>query len=308
MQSRADALIRQELEPGERLLWSGRPGSIIDRQKLAESLVLCGPWLFIGIFIAACARQDGQSGGAIIAFVLCAIGIAFALGDLFSIPLQQVHQHYGLTNRRIIILHSLFERTIESFRLQSMQPPNLLVSSRRNRHGTIEFTDFARPCDDDPAEICAPKFVSVPEARHIADLIIQACAAAGTSGPQRLRPREMPVPLETPALAAGPGLITVRVAVTYFAALAIQFASWFVITTFDEDYRRASQVVEYGEPRDSVFLWMARSNAAVWVFLVAAGSTALSGCPWLVRRGLFLSAALPCAWLLMWVIVFRPHS
>ncbi len=130
---------RNELDPGERLIWSGQPQqgfllSLSDALMIPFSLIWCG--------FACFWEYEALNGGAPILFMLW--GIPFLLVGLYLIfgrflfdMDRRRRTYYALTNRRAIIISEFFGRNVKSLELSLLPEINIYV--RDNGKGTILF-------------------------------------------------------------------------------------------------------------------------------------------------------------------------
>jgi len=132
-------IFQDELGPDEHLLWSGRPktGLILrssDIFLIPFSLLWGGFAIFWEIsVIATGAPFFFWLWG--IPFVL--IGLYITIGRFFIDAQQRQKTHYALTNKRIIIISGLFNRTVKSLSLRTLS--DISLSEKRNGTGTITF-------------------------------------------------------------------------------------------------------------------------------------------------------------------------
>jgi hypothetical protein len=130
---------RDELEPGERTIWSGQPqqGLLLrpaDALMIPFSL-LWGGFAFAWMFMAI-------SAGAPFFFWIFGIPFVFAgiyiiLGRFFVDAAQRRKTYYALTNERIIILSGLFAQNVKTLHLKNL--PEINITTKRNGKGTITF-------------------------------------------------------------------------------------------------------------------------------------------------------------------------
>ncbi len=139
-------LFREELKPGERLVWTGRP-----RQGL---MLRPSDWFFIpfsllwaglAVFLEYLAFTRGISavwGLLGIPFIL--LGLYLVFGRFFVDQKRRAKAYYAITNERIIILSGLFNQEIKTLEIKNLQEINTTRSS--GGWGTITFGP-AHPLD-----------------------------------------------------------------------------------------------------------------------------------------------------------------
>lgn len=107
------------LQPGERLLWTGRPAGdfrfrIGSRRGLGREELLCllvglafavtGLQVFFGAAGPAAAQGGPAPGEALFALAVAAVGVGLILGPHWADMRRRRRQHYALTDRRALIL------------------------------------------------------------------------------------------------------------------------------------------------------------------------------------------------------------
>src|SRR4051812_25492557 len=114
----AEADVQRELASGERLLWSGRPVRVLDRPTVGKvvlylaftgvglvSLIVFHAWVFGLVFTGASA--------------------IWLVYHLVITPWNRSRQLYGLTTRRVLIIHRGFGRRVEELLLHTMRAINV---------------------------------------------------------------------------------------------------------------------------------------------------------------------------------------
>jgi hypothetical protein len=113
-------------------------------------------------------------------------GVVFLARMHVVLPLDLANQFYGVTDRRVLIIHRWLRSRVEAFPLHGMAATNVVVEDTvTGGLGTIGFADFAQRCGYDNDEICMPEFTAIPDAAGVAELIrsaIRATPAAWKSG------------------------------------------------------------------------------------------------------------------------------
>ena len=130
---------RDELDPGERIIWSGRPqqGLIL---RPADALMI--PFSIMWGGFAIFWEFTAVSGGAPFFFVLWGIpfvlvGLYMIFGRFFVDAAQRNKTYYALTNERVIIISGLFNQNVKMLKLQKL--PEINISTKSNGKGTITF-------------------------------------------------------------------------------------------------------------------------------------------------------------------------
>jgi len=167
--------LRPHLDPGEKLLWSGRPvqGPVFtatDFYYLPFSIV----WL--GLLLTAFARRmppDPTSQLIVPCFI--ALGVYMLVGRYFTDWFYRSGVIYGVTDRRAIILSSRLGHSIKSIDLASVS--GLKLDERRDGHGTIAFGDqqsywYRQPVR--PAWGAGPQFFRIADTRRVFRVLHEA--------------------------------------------------------------------------------------------------------------------------------------
>jgi hypothetical protein len=183
MDESTDTLIRRELGPDERLLWSGRPGQGI-RFRRSDFLLI--PFSLMWGGFAIFWEFSALSMGAPIFFALW--GIPFVLVGLYMIAgrfvveaKQRERTAYGLTNQRAVIVSGLLTRRVKSLSLRSLS--DIGFEEGANGTGTITFGtpspfSWRLPGSSWPGMPQAPGFEIISDARTVFDSIRKAQAGA----------------------------------------------------------------------------------------------------------------------------------
>lgn len=154
---------RDEMEPGERIIWSGQPqqGLMLrpgDAFTIPFSL-LWGGFAFFWEF-------NVVAGGAPFIFMIWGIpfvliGIYMILGRFFVDSAQRRRTYYALTNQRVIIISGLFGQNTKSLLLGQL--PEINITTRKNGKGTITFGSV-QPMSWMPAGMGFPNISRYPVA------------------------------------------------------------------------------------------------------------------------------------------------
>jgi hypothetical protein len=186
----AEDQIRRELEPGERLLWCGRPRPYA---LLSKDLVLAIGFLAVVFVIAAIAGtgslvQKGPQASQIpfAGFLLASGGMAAYLFRV--LPQRGSEAAYGVTDRRAIIVDDVEHKRVERVPLHPTSQV-MLYEGRRGADalrrpvpgdtiGSISFPDLKRGRGEDEY---TPEFTRVEDARQVMALIARVMDRAPTS-------------------------------------------------------------------------------------------------------------------------------
>ena len=130
---------REELNPGERIIWSGQPqqGLMLrpaDIFMIPFSLMWGGFAIFweFGV-VSSGAPLFFMAWG--IPFVL--VGLYIIFGRFFVDSAQRGKTYYALTDERAIIISGLFNQNTKSLDLKKL--PEINISTKGNGKGTITF-------------------------------------------------------------------------------------------------------------------------------------------------------------------------
>lgn len=134
--------LEAELQPGERVLWLGRPKHGLLAHNRDLEFVLQGLlWVFLLLLIA----QDVVFGpkpvilsGRTIGEILLSAHIFIAFFVVF--PLQRSHTYYALTNQRVIAVSGVLRRHVQSIYLQSRPGLTLTEEAAEGDRGDILIT------------------------------------------------------------------------------------------------------------------------------------------------------------------------
>lgn len=172
--------IADELAPGERLLWQGRPrpGLILGvGDAIGISLVLLFLLGWTGIVASIAVRglvAGGPSPRVLIPIGMAAVGLGVIAYIAWLEPRGRRLRSYGVTDRRALIVSGQLRPTVESVPLALARTVTLRL--RGDGSGTIEFADFVRNCGEDE---CSPRFARIDDARRVHELILAAIPVRG---------------------------------------------------------------------------------------------------------------------------------
>lgn len=173
--------IRNELSPGEQVVWSGQPRQgIVVRGADAFTIPFSLVWAGFSVFWVITAAESG----APLPFVLFGVpfvlvGIYLVIGRFFVEAWQRKRTFYALTPERVIIASGRFSRKVKSVNLKGLA--ELEFSERPDGTGTISFGPqpdvMARNGRRSPLPL-GPRFDLIPQARSVYEAVRKAQAAA----------------------------------------------------------------------------------------------------------------------------------
>jgi hypothetical protein len=137
----AEDELRSYLDPGEKLLWAGRPiqGVVFtppDWYLIPFSVV----WLGVALIISlANLKKTPEPMGAAVSVLFVGIGIYWLIGRFFVDSFYRARLVYGVTDRRAIIASGVFRGSVQSIDLSSLS--GLKLEERGDGTGTISFGD-----------------------------------------------------------------------------------------------------------------------------------------------------------------------
>ena len=178
----ANTAIQQELERGERVLWSGMPRQGICFRSsdlfLVPFSLLWGGFAFFWFYMAAFGSKASTFATLWgIPFVL--LGIYLIVGRFFLDSYLRSRTFYGVTNRRMLIVSGIWTRETKSIDLQRLSEVSL--TERPDGSGNLYFgpvTPFYSAWYGDPwlgsSSRLPPSFQLIHDARRVYDLIRSA--------------------------------------------------------------------------------------------------------------------------------------
>lgn len=135
------SVVQTDLNPGERLLWTGQPrrGIVLrpsDAIQIPFSLFWCGFAIFWEVSVVFGGAPIFMAFFGI-PFVL--IGLYMLVGRFFVDAFRRRSVIYALTDQRIMVYSGVSVRELKSLNLTAL--PGLQLSERRDGSGTILFMD-----------------------------------------------------------------------------------------------------------------------------------------------------------------------
>jgi hypothetical protein len=140
---RAEEGLRGHLQPGEKLLWSGRPpqGLVLragDFLLIPFSLL----WTAFAAFFTVSAYEAGAPPifwGVGLFFAL--VGLYLVVGRFWTDARMRARTFYGVTDQRVLIVGGRGGRRVTSLPLTSLPP--LIARTRRSGRGVLQFGNDA---------------------------------------------------------------------------------------------------------------------------------------------------------------------
>jgi len=169
-------IAESELDPGERLLWSGKPSRA---SMIREFVDPAADILLVVIFVAMAmlayfiSRSVNPSSTTWISVLFLPTGVL--LGRRISAIREAAMTAYAVTDRRIIIVRTRHGRIVRSYRPTDVHGPER--TERPDGTGTITFTFATNPQSfvDSPADRwisdAKPRLIGVSDVRSVEQLI-----------------------------------------------------------------------------------------------------------------------------------------
>ena len=148
MNPEAQQIIHAELDPGESILWAGKPkqGTVFrgsDFFMIPFSLLWGGFAIVWEIMaVAMIHKAEKVPDGFVYLFPLfgipfVAIGLYMIFGRFIYDSKRRSKTFYGVTNERAIIVSGLFRKNVKSLSLKAIS--DLSIDEKSNNRGTILF-------------------------------------------------------------------------------------------------------------------------------------------------------------------------
>ena len=188
MHQSAEDVITQYLDPGEKLLWAGRPRGGV--RLRAQDVFLIPFSLFWGGFaifweysvstMTAHARGPVPVIFPLFGVPFVCVGLYLIFGRFFVDAKGRERTYYGVTNERAIIIRGLFSRQTKSLQLRAVADVSL--SQRTDGSGTITFGQapmfgaFSAAGGSWPGtgRYAAPSFDMIEGAKEVYDIVRNA--------------------------------------------------------------------------------------------------------------------------------------
>jgi hypothetical protein len=181
----ASMMISQELGRSERLLWAGRPSRGIRFQgtdifSVPFSILWCGFAIF---WEASVITKNAPFFFRLWGVPFVLIGLYFVFGRFIVDAKRRERTFYGVTNERIIIISTLFRRSINTRNLRTLT--DVSMTERNDKNGTITFgatpafySWFGNTSWPGMGQQTVPTFQMIDDARTVYGLITDAQKAA----------------------------------------------------------------------------------------------------------------------------------
>ncbi len=187
----ADASLRDELPPGQSLLWSGRPGGGLLTASDVKGVL--GGAVSLGVFAFAVfgLLQSGIFGielgslsfGSVAGWLFSPYGVVAAIIVLYSVfwrylvdAARRRRTFYGVTNDQVIISTGLFGRNTRSVDLRSVS--DLRLDEKPDGTGSITFgAPEEQPHSwwgHNSLRPLSPQFERIPQARKVYETVRDA--------------------------------------------------------------------------------------------------------------------------------------
>jgi hypothetical protein len=192
-------IARQELQPGERLVWAGRPGPAaqpawrLDRTSL---VIAAAPFFAALVLLWMAATTSGGSGallylGAAIALLCIALS---PLAALWRAARRVQRTVYAITDRRLLVLPGGSSREARSFPPEDLDDPE--VRERGDGRGDVIFAtvpEIRQTRQGRQTRLAEAAFTDIADmqrvAREIAKLKARAPAERAPAKPVVAEPR-----------------------------------------------------------------------------------------------------------------------
>ncbi len=187
MHQSPETILSQNLDPGERLLWSGQPrGGIRLRAQDIFLIPFSFLWGGFAIFwefmvLTQTSKAPGPFGVVFPLFGLpfVCVGLYLIFGRFFADARSRARTFYGVTGERIIIISGLFSRQTKSLQLRTLTDVSL--TQRSGSSGTITFgptlpmnSFFPSGSWPGTRQYASPSFDLIERAKEVYDLIRKA--------------------------------------------------------------------------------------------------------------------------------------
>ena len=176
-----DERMRQQLDRGERLIWSGMPKQgVMFRPSDAFAVPFSLMWGGFAIFWEASVLRIGTAPGFFVLWGIpfVAVGLYLIAGRFFYDAFCRARTLYGVTNQRALIISGIWQRNTQSIFLEGLTNINLREAGSGS--GTITFgpepSGFSWNAGGWPGanRNMSPRFEAIDEPRRVLDLIRNA--------------------------------------------------------------------------------------------------------------------------------------
>jgi hypothetical protein len=176
----ASEAIQRELARGERLLWSGRAlrGLRIESESLTRSVFGVFFFGFSILWIHGAWTQSTSASStqgqffALFGVPFVLVGFYMFVGHFLWQALCRRYTEYAVTNRRVIVLSGVVNKTTRS--IEYRKTPTRTLTERRDGSGTIKFGETKAVNAGEGVSYTATKIEAVPDVRSVYNLIRKA--------------------------------------------------------------------------------------------------------------------------------------
>ena len=167
------ATLQQELDAGERMLWSGRALSDI-RIESGHLLQSAFGFVFLGISGSSllAAGKESTVFPTLWSIPFVAAGLYLSVGHFFWSAFCRRYTEYAVTNQRIIVRSNLFSRTTQSIEYRKIRM--ITLTEKSDGSGTIQFGESSGADAGDATTSGAAKMEAVADARLVYNIIRKA--------------------------------------------------------------------------------------------------------------------------------------
>lgn len=174
-----EQVVLRELEPGEQILWTGRPGQGL-RLRRADAWAIPFSIMWAGFFVfweTSVIQSEEPLFMRLWGIPFLLVGAYLVAGRFVVDAWLRRNTAYGVTDRRVLVFSGLFSHRTTSYLLRVL--PAITLSERRDGEGDVvlEATDMSHVA----AGGMVPKGSSVPpaleflpQARHVYEIIRDA--------------------------------------------------------------------------------------------------------------------------------------
>lgn len=167
------AALQQELDAGERMLWSGRalPDLRLESGNLLHSLF---GFVFLGISIASLFAANKESTVFPVLWTIPFVvgGLYVSVGHFFWSAFCRRYTEYAVTNQRVIVRRNLLSRTTQSIEYRKIR--TITLTEKSDGSGTIQFGESSGADAADAITSRATRMEAVADARLVYNIIRKA--------------------------------------------------------------------------------------------------------------------------------------
>ena len=165
--------LQQELDAGERMLWSGRalPDLRIESGSLVQSAF---GLVFFGISVASlyAAGKEGTIFPVLWTFLFVLAGFYYFAGHFFWNAFCRRYTEYAVTNQRVIVRSGIMSETTRS--IEYCKTRTLTLTEKSDGSGTIQFGEANAVSAGEGITSSATKMEAIPDARSVYNVIRKA--------------------------------------------------------------------------------------------------------------------------------------